>query len=101
MWLLSLFTAISLSLRSWNTARETFLNPEFVKLLGEHLQRTKQTGCLGRLVAPYRKRQEKLEKKYPGYLEATGYGGRVKPRKAKEADEDAHLPMLALPSINV
>jgi biopolymer transport protein ExbB/TolQ len=98
VWLLSLLTAISLSLRAWNIARETFLNPEFVQLLGEHLQRTKQTGCLGRLVAPYKKRQEMLEKKYG---KKTSVRERIKAKEAAQDDEDAHLPMLALPTVNV
>jgi biopolymer transport protein ExbB/TolQ len=100
VWLLSLMTAISLSLRSWNIARETFLNPEFVKLLGEHLQKTKQTGCFGRLLAPMRKRREKLEKKYG---KPTTVFERFAARNAEqaEAEEDAHLPMLALPTVTV
>ena len=98
VWLLSLVTAISLSLRAWNIARTTFLDEQFLKLLGEHLARTKQTGLLGRLVAPYKNRKERLEKKYGKPMTLRE---RLKARDAEQDDEDTHLPMLALPTVTV
>lgn len=91
VWLMSVVTAISLSIRAWNIARTTFLDEQFLTLLAEHLERTKQKGCLGRLVAPYqyfRKKDGKGMKR--SNAERTA---------ADEEDVDAHLPMFTLPSL--
>ena len=93
VWLLSLVTAISLCLRAWNIAKATFLDEQFVTLLGEHLERTKQKGWLGRLVSPYREYRKKYGKQ--------GKKSNAERRAADQGDVDAHLPMLALPSIGV